>query len=90
MSFIIKKFIKGSSEGFKTIIADALEAVIGAIYIDKGIDEATDFVLKWIIYPNLESGKFMKDTNYKGQLLEFAHSAGLSMPLYRLCAGGGA
>ncbi len=77
-----KRFIRSSEEGIKTILSDCLEALIGAIYLDQGIDEAQKFIVKWIAQPNLESGNYQVDNNFKGQLLEFTHSKRLSPPEY--------
>lgn len=84
-----ERFIKNSEEGIKTILADSLEALIGAIYLDQGISHAKKFVDKWIIEPNLESGKYQVDNNYKGQLLEYTHSQKLSSPNYILVSSKG-
>jgi ribonuclease-3 len=79
-----ERFIKNSEEGIKTILSDCLEALIGAIYLDKGIGEVKKFILNWIATPNLDSGKYQIDNNYKGQLLEYSHSEKLSHPNYVL------
>ncbi|MFC2134275.1 ribonuclease III [Bacteroidota bacterium] len=79
-----EKFLKDSDEGMKTIMADALEALIGAIYIDLGIDKAIQFVTKNIIEPSLINGYYRIDTNYKGQLLEFTHARNMGTPSYRV------
>lgn len=86
LDFILydRRFIKNSEEGIKTISADCVEALIGAIYLDSGIDEAKKFVYKWIIKPNLDSGKYQIDNNFKGQLLEYTHQEKLSSPDYVL------
>lgn len=77
-----KRYVRGSKEGQKTILADCFEALIGAIYLDKGLSEAKKFVHDWIISPNFQSGEFKVDKNYKGQLLELAHSLKLPTPVY--------
>lgn len=77
-----KRYLKGSIKGIKSINADALEALIGAIYIDKGLKIAEEFINKWIIEPHLKSGNIKKDTNYKGQLLEYTHSLKMENPVY--------
>ena len=78
------KFLKDSDEGMKTIMADALEALIGAIYIDAGIEKAIQFVNKNIIEPSLIDGYYQIDTNFKGQLLEFTHARNMGTPTYRV------
>jgi len=77
-----KRFIRDSEEGIKTILSDCLEALIGAIFLDQGIIEAKNFIVKWIAQPNLESGNYQVDNNFKGQLLEYTHSKKLSPPEY--------
>lgn len=77
-----KRYIRSYHEGIKTITADALEALIGAIYLDSGLERAQEFIHKWIIKPNFESGRYQEDTNYKGQLLELTHAKNLLPPVY--------
>lgn len=79
-----KKLIHESDEGKKTIISDAVEAFIGAIFLDRGFEEAKKFIKKWIIIPNFTSQDSFIDTNYKGQLLEFVHSKKLPIPIYKV------
>ncbi len=74
------------SGGFrrKSILSDTLEAVIGSVYLEKGMDEATDFVLK--IYTNrfekLPSEDELKDP--KSRLQEILQSRGYDIPQYEL------
>ncbi len=84
LEFILydKRFIKNSEEGLKTILADSVEALIGAIYLDSGIEEVKKFVMRWIIKPNIESGRYQIDNNFKGQLLEYTHLEKLTPPDY--------
>ncbi|MBU0560618.1 MAG: ribonuclease III [Bacteroidetes bacterium] len=77
-----KRYIRGSTEGLKTIAADCLEALIAAIFLDAGLGEARQFVEDWIIIPNLSLTENGIDKNYKGQLLEYTHANKLSTPLY--------
>ncbi|MDA3860583.1 MAG: ribonuclease III [Melioribacteraceae bacterium] len=83
------RFIKDTEEGIKTILSDCMEALIGAIYIDQGIQEAEKFVIKWVVKPNLESGNYQVDKNYKGQLLELTHLKKLPPPEYLLVSSDG-
>ncbi|MFH0733630.1 MAG: ribonuclease III [bacterium] len=79
-----KKLINESDEGKKTIISDAVEAFIGAIFLDKGLDAAHKFINTWIVEPNFENNVSFIDTNFKGQLLEFVHSKKLPIPAYKV------
>ncbi len=87
--FYDRKFIKDSEEGIKTILADCMEALIAAIYLDQGIDSAEEFISKWIITPKLKSGKYQIDNNFKGQLLEYTHLKKISPPTYVLLNANG-
>ena len=74
------------SGGFrrKSILSDTLEAVIGSVYLEKGMDAATNFVLK--IYTNrfekLPSEDALKDP--KSRLQEILQSRGYDIPQYEL------
>ncbi len=70
--------------GSKTVLADAVEALIGAIYLDSGISVAKSFINKIIIEPNTKEGVYLIDENYKSQLLEFAQANKLDIPVYVL------
>ncbi len=67
-----------------TILADALEAVIGALYLDLGEEAARVFIEERILKAlNLEDLADQKD-NYKSLLLEYAQSRGWAQPQYRI------
>ena len=86
MSYVLfdKRYVRGSIAGQKTIVADCFEALIGAIYLDAGLEEARKFVAKHILEPNYNSGAFRIDKNFKGQLLELTHYQKLSQPFYNI------
>ncbi len=77
-----EKYLRDSIEGMQTIFADGLEALIGAIYLDQGLSKTKKFVIERIIKPYEVNQNFLIDTNYKGQLLEYAHSKKLHTPRY--------
>lgn len=79
-----ERFVNGSAEGINTIIADALEAVIGAIYIDQGLKTTEKIIGKWILKPRFSDDTATVDKNYKGQLLEMAHARKLPEPSYKI------
>ncbi|WP_277051603.1 ribonuclease III [Zestomonas thermotolerans] len=72
------------SGGFRreSILADALEALIGAIYLDAGMDVARERVLAWL--SNELDGLTLVDTNKdpKTRLQEFLQSRGCELPRY--------
>lgn len=79
-----EKYLRGSKDGFQTIMADALEALIGAIDLDRGHSASEKFVHRYIIEPFVEDDAFLEDTNYKGQLLELTHSLKMPIPTYKV------
>jgi len=74
---------KNFDRGGETIVADAVEALIAAIYIDSGIEKTISFIYKNII-PLLESDTIMSDSNYKSKLLELVQSNGQKHPTYKV------
>jgi ribonuclease-3 len=79
------------SGGFRrdSILADCLEAVIGAIYLDGGLDAAQDTVgrLLGAQLADLPSAETLKDP--KTRLQETLQSRGLALPRYALEEVGG-
>lgn len=81
-------FINGNAAsaieaGAKSILSDSIEALIGAIYLDAGIEKARKFIMKYIIQPNFNLLK-LNDQNYKSQLLEYVQANKLSNPRYEV------
>lgn len=72
------------SPGFQTILADAFEAFIGAIYINHGLGTAKEFISQKLIKPNLETGLHLVDNNFKSRLLELIQSLKLEIPKYKV------
>lgn len=71
-----------AEKGLDTILSDAYEAVIGAIYIDGGYTEAKKFIQHNIL-DALELGTVnIEDENYKSLLLEHTQAEGLGIPRY--------
>lgn len=68
----------------KSVLADALEALIAAIYLDGGLDQARRFVRDSILNP-LDDGADHADIgeqNHKSLLQEFAVAHKLALPRY--------
>lgn len=57
----------------KSINGDALEALIGAIFMDKGYDRASRFVIEKIVKPHLDIEELLNtEVDYKSRILEWA------------------
>jgi len=67
--------------GSESILSDAFEAIIGAMYLDAGLEGARKFVHRSLLgSKTLESA--LTDDNYKSALLEYAQAAGSGIPRY--------
>jgi ribonuclease III len=71
-----------AARGMETILADAFEAIIGAIYMDGGFGEAKQFVER-CLNRALAGGKLRtQDENFKSRLLEQVQASGFNAPRY--------
>ncbi len=67
-----------------SILADALEATIGAIYLDSGFDVASEFVLDRFRCRIAEAAAHPGEADYKSRLQETVTSGGHPPPVYQL------
>lgn len=67
-----------------SILEDCMEALIGAVFIDGGINKASDLVNKLLLADVDEIIRTKKHSNYKSELLEFVQSKGYPPPTYEL------
>ncbi len=85
----LKSYIKlgnGIREANKTVIADVFEAVIGAMYLEKGLDTVRDF-FNTLIVPYIESNvDFLMD--YKSTLQELVQTEKKSVEYVLVNEGG--
>lgn len=66
--------------GTKNIYGNALEAFIGAIYIDKGYRKTKKFILEKVIKGNINLYELINnDSDYKSQIIEWAQKNKLSV-----------
>ena len=79
-----KNLSKSLLSNSKSIVSDAVEALIGAIYLDSGMEACTRFVNKFLVEPIVKDGEYLVDENYKSQLLEYAQGCKLKAPTYRV------
>ena len=62
------------SSAFKSITGDALEALIGAVYLDRGYDFTKSFLTTKFLFPHLNLEEIIrKNPNYKSRVIEWAH-----------------
>ncbi len=66
------------------LLADAVEALIAAVYLDGGVDEARSFVIRHVVGPGETLGESAEApfTNFKGALQETARTLNLPSPRY--------
>lgn len=75
---------KSGGRSKPSIIADATEAIIGAIYLDSGLEQASRVIEKLLLsdFENLIKDEAM--LNYKGELLELMQGEGRGTPRYEV------
>ncbi|GBD04501.1 Ribonuclease 3 [bacterium HR20] len=71
------------AKGNDSVLADAVEALIAAVYLDHGFDKARSFIEERLLPLMLEE-RVMHDTNFKSLLLEYVQARGYSAPRYRV------
>lgn len=72
---------KSLREGNETMLADSLEAVIAAIYLDSGMENTRKFIVDLLI-PAILNTPEMQVKNYKSILLEVVQADGYFSPKY--------
>ena len=79
---------KSGGRNKTTLLVDALEAVLGAIYVDGGLEKVRPVVVEHIIVPELEriaqAGRSLPLTDYKSALQERLQALGRPQPSYVL------
>ncbi len=62
------------AQAYKSILGDTLEAIIGAVYLDKGYLYTRNFIIKKLFLPHLDIDKVIKiNPNFKSKVIEWAH-----------------
>lgn len=79
---------KSGGRNKAALLVDALEAILGAVYLDAGLDTARPIILNHIVLPELETfvslGTAGKITDYKSALQERLQAEGRPQPAYVL------
>ncbi len=75
---------KSGGRNKPSIVADATEALLGAIYLDSSLEKARLFIRKFMLddFQNLANDK--ATYNYKGELLEMMQGKGAGVPRYEI------
>lgn len=79
---------KSGGRAKSALLADALEAVLAAIYLDGGLEPARAFVQRKVLHPELlaltGTGTGLPLTDYKSALQELLQATGRRQPMYVL------
>lgn len=69
------RMLNSSRQG--SLLGDAFEALIGAVYLDKGYDFAKNFLINHIIKPHIDIHTLEQtETNFKSKLIEWCQRHG--------------
>lgn len=79
-----KNAARGEGRNNPSILADAFEALVGAVYRDLGHEAAKAFVQEHVIEPFDLAEMATRDENYKSQLLEYLQARGRPQPTYHV------
>lgn len=71
-----------------SIISDALEAIIGAIYLDGGLDKARECILRWYADTVSDLSKLKPSKDPKSKLQEILQAKKLPLPVYHAAVKG--
>ncbi len=67
-----------------SILADAFESVLGAVYLDQGFETARAFIHKHLLSDSDAIVADKRHTNYKSHLQEYVQSTYRTHPVYRI------
>lgn len=87
--FLGKSEMGLDARGLDSIMSDAYEALIAAVYLDCGLEAARRFVRSEILSDAWRMLSDERNVNYKSELQHLAQTEGCGMPRYRVCAESG-
>lgn len=79
-----KNMVQEQGRQNRTILADAFEALIGAIYLDQGLEAARQFIERTMLDRVDLTELAQQYDNFKSLLLEYAQARSWAQPLYRV------
>jgi ribonuclease III len=71
-----------------SLLADAFEAVVAAVYLERGYEAARDFVKRSLAEDVAEAARQPDDVDPKTRLRQWAEARGLGSPAYEVTARG--
>lgn len=80
--FLSSSAVQSIDSGSESILADAFEAILGAIYLDGGLNAARKFVYRTLLTDEDVLNSAQTDDNYKSALLEYSQRNSLGIPRY--------
>ncbi|PSK99858.1 RNAse III [Cecembia rubra] len=89
LSKIIEKEFKGKNlSAHKSIYGDTLEAIVGAVYLDRGYDFCKKFILKRIIIHFDVDGIITTTSNFKSKIIEWSQKENKDVDFQTLSVSG--
>lgn len=82
--FLSKGESQSGGQKNTSILADCFEAIIGAIYLDQGLDKVTQFIHQYLLKPLPKILKSVSVTDYKSLLQEKWQKLYQTAPSYKL------
>jgi ribonuclease-3 len=70
-----------SGSAIESIAADVIESLIGAIYIDSGLESAKEFVTREILERSIDNGPL---PDARSRLQEYCQAKGMKLPEYKI------
>ena len=80
---VLGKGMGGPSQAPPSVLADVFEGLVGAIYLDGGMEAASDFITR-LVEPEIELAMVGQGTNHKSQLQQLAQRQFAETPTYRV------
>lgn len=77
-----KNLSQSFKSGARTVLSDAFEALIGAVYMDSDLNVAKNFIDRILVQPIIKDEDFLVDENFKSQLLEYVQARKMDGPSY--------
>ncbi|WP_242927615.1 ribonuclease III [Pontibacter vulgaris] len=80
LNLLVKVDTSNQSMRHKSVNGNALEALVGAVYLDKGYNTTRLFILNKLIKPHVDLHTLVNTTaNFKSKLIEWAQSQNLNI-----------